>query len=324
MTIIAGHFSILVPGGWIAGYVPSAGLWTQLDQELSQCVNGDGGGTYAPSTAIVVGGSGMQIPSGATWSVLSGGFFHVASGGELYTDAGSSVLFSGTTQWQPGATAAFECPINITAAATLNAGGSLTLAASSGCSVTWGTGTTAVFQGTSTLSIKGSSLIISDTTTNPTYAATRTRNIIQPLMMAGAASGVTCSGFGINDGGAGNSFSIPLTKLINGARLTQIDVPLQIVSSHTPGTALSLSLIRVQGGLGTSGIVNLGIVSGPTGVIGAGQSVTLVISGGGVIIDDSSYFYYLACVAESGASAQPVEWFSPILTFDTIATVGQF
>lgn len=44
--------------------------WQALDTNLSKALNGDGGGTWAPSSAIIVNGAGLGV--GATWTISGG------------------------------------------------------------------------------------------------------------------------------------------------------------------------------------------------------------------------------------------------------------
>lgn len=90
------HFAYTRPSGtWSTGYVPVDTDFGSLDVKTYKAVNGDEGGTWAPSAPIIVGGSGLQIPNGATWTVLSGGTFNVASGGEVDVASGAFLNVAG-------------------------------------------------------------------------------------------------------------------------------------------------------------------------------------------------------------------------------------
>ena len=68
-------------------YVRAAGVWNPLTDLLSSematfdahqyaAINGDGGGSWAPSSAIVIGGSGLQLGNGGSnHQVLTGATF---------------------------------------------------------------------------------------------------------------------------------------------------------------------------------------------------------------------------------------------------------
>lgn len=69
---------------------------TAAGVSIQRALDGTGGGSYTPSAPLIIGGSGMQIPSGATWNVLSGGTFQVNSGGALTVASGGTLTMGGT------------------------------------------------------------------------------------------------------------------------------------------------------------------------------------------------------------------------------------
>jgi hypothetical protein len=48
-------------GAWPTGFVPGQAEWQQIDQYLFEALNGDKGGSWAPTTPIVIGGSGLDV-----------------------------------------------------------------------------------------------------------------------------------------------------------------------------------------------------------------------------------------------------------------------
>lgn len=74
-----------------------------LDEGVYNSINGDGGGTWAPAAAIIVGGSGLHLSGanhhvlgGATLAVDSGGTFTVAANGTLNINTGAYGYINGT------------------------------------------------------------------------------------------------------------------------------------------------------------------------------------------------------------------------------------
>jgi len=96
-------------GAWgIASALTPAELWA-FDQAQYKAINGDDGGTWAPSAAITIGGSGLAL-SGAnhsvsgTLTVSSGGFLTVASGADLSVAGDLAVNAGGSMVVNTGAT----------------------------------------------------------------------------------------------------------------------------------------------------------------------------------------------------------------------------
>lgn len=97
---------IRTPNGWTLGSVFMPGEMDQIDTNLSNAVDGAGGGTYAPSTVLTLGGSGVHctaqltaddlratVTNGHTIDVLSGGAIQVEAGGNVnILDGGRIVL----------------------------------------------------------------------------------------------------------------------------------------------------------------------------------------------------------------------------------------
>ena len=55
------HFDRVKPGGWVLNEVLDHALMNDLDTNMSKALNGDEGGTWAPSAEIVIGGSGLRL-----------------------------------------------------------------------------------------------------------------------------------------------------------------------------------------------------------------------------------------------------------------------
>ena len=61
-------FSYVRPGGiWSAGIPVLHGELTQLDQDHFKAPNFAEGGTYAPSSAVILGGAGLNVTADCTF-----------------------------------------------------------------------------------------------------------------------------------------------------------------------------------------------------------------------------------------------------------------
>jgi hypothetical protein len=147
-------------GMWIAGILWPSEL-EKFDSQLSKAVNGEGG-TYSPTTPIVINGSsGLNI--GANGRIDCDGVINIRSGGQLYNSAGSSVSFSSASLT---GTTAVAGTLSIGSGGTLSigAGGALSMSASS----------VATINGGCTIGSTGSGFTINATTC--TSAANTTHN----------------------------------------------------------------------------------------------------------------------------------------------------
>lgn len=84
-------------GTWITGYVPPTADWQSLDAKALASINGDDGGTYAPSSVISIGGQLVSI-TGPT--VVTGAGCPAASPGTLTTGGVSRFTLGDTTDFQ--------------------------------------------------------------------------------------------------------------------------------------------------------------------------------------------------------------------------------
>ena len=81
-------------GAWFDLYVPTAADFTALDVNLSQTVNGDGGGAYTPSGSVYVGGAGMWFAGPSLFT--AGAIVETAAGAPFtFGDSDYFVLGSG-------------------------------------------------------------------------------------------------------------------------------------------------------------------------------------------------------------------------------------
>jgi len=66
------HFTrTLSDATWINGYVPTGANLDSLDGKTVKAINGDGGGSWSPATAITIGGAGVRMV-GATLGMNAG------------------------------------------------------------------------------------------------------------------------------------------------------------------------------------------------------------------------------------------------------------
>ena len=66
------HFLNIQTGGiWTDGTAVTAAKFELIDSQLFKAINGDEGGTWAPSSAIIIGGSGLTVSATLTASSLA-------------------------------------------------------------------------------------------------------------------------------------------------------------------------------------------------------------------------------------------------------------
>lgn len=66
------HFTRTLPDAtWINGYTPTGANLDSLDGKTVKAINGDGGGSWSPATAITIGGAGVRMV-GATLGMNAG------------------------------------------------------------------------------------------------------------------------------------------------------------------------------------------------------------------------------------------------------------
>jgi len=78
------------------GYVVPSGEWQTTIRQVFKAINGDEGGTWAPSSFITIGGSGIKL-TGVGHQIASGGRFNVMSGGEVRVQNGGLLRVDGSS-----------------------------------------------------------------------------------------------------------------------------------------------------------------------------------------------------------------------------------
>lgn len=79
-------------GDWSTVVVLARADMTYFDQTLSKCINGDEGGTWAPSSPIIIGGAGASFDISGHTHVLPGAEIEVESGAGLIIDPGATFV----------------------------------------------------------------------------------------------------------------------------------------------------------------------------------------------------------------------------------------
>lgn len=104
----------------------------KMDVEITESVNGDQGGTWAPATPIALGGAGVQVTgafdaSNVTSLALSsgGGLLSVPVGAQILVLGTQVVNAGGIVQWQAGAFLNVSAGATLAMSGTMNAGGTI-------------------------------------------------------------------------------------------------------------------------------------------------------------------------------------------------------
>lgn len=85
---------IRAPGMWALGSVIAPSEMEALDRDQSQALDGTGGGTYAPSTPLVIGGAGGHFTGPLIADIFEG---HITAGRVLHVDGDGSIQVQGTS-----------------------------------------------------------------------------------------------------------------------------------------------------------------------------------------------------------------------------------
>ncbi|NUP08465.1 MAG: hypothetical protein HOW73_20640 [Polyangiaceae bacterium] len=149
-----GHFDFTRSGGvWTGTPLVTADEMADLDSKTERAINGDEGGTWAPTTVITIGGQGVTITgtsilddcqsieltsgfinvyNGAEIRILTGAKLDVQSGGEVEVDSGASVVFAA------GSTTTFAGAVGISGTATIGVSSGAVFGFGSGAIVNMG------------------------------------------------------------------------------------------------------------------------------------------------------------------------------------------
>lgn len=164
------HFGYTRPAGvWAPLTVGRASELASLDAKTYKAINGDEGGTWAPTDPIIIGGGGVEVDAPFIVSVSGGAMLVVDSSkarayspngthGFNIVDGGAQAL--GTWQWATGAGATFGSGSTLTVAsgATASVAGSLSTTGTVSLGGTTTIGGTTTLNGTTTISGAGAAL----------------------------------------------------------------------------------------------------------------------------------------------------------------------
>lgn len=102
------HFDYTRPGGvWSGSVIVTTAEIEDLDSKTERAINGDEGGTWAPTDPIVIGGDGMEIngpliADDVQQIDLTAGFIEAFSGTEIRVDSGATLILSGDQNVESG------------------------------------------------------------------------------------------------------------------------------------------------------------------------------------------------------------------------------
>lgn len=141
-------------------YVVPESDWSHVLAALYKSINGDEGGTWAPSGFITVGGSGFsftgtghQIAASARVTIQSTGEMRVANGGLIRLDGSAGDIELKVTSNTALIDVGNGAAVRILAGGSLDIIGTMAVSAAGPGNVTWATSTTAVFNSGSTLTL---------------------------------------------------------------------------------------------------------------------------------------------------------------------------
>lgn len=304
-------------GRWAELEVPTATQWTLLDQQLQKAINGDGGGSYSPSSLITIGGESIVLASYFTRSSAAGltRYIH-ASGG--YGDSAMPQLYAygsatnGGCWWTGTARASRRLTVEITTTGNI-AGGLARFRWQEGS--TWTSNVTVA----ATVSIGGGTTLNFDDfggtfAVGETWYADPIHNY--SVTTAGGIAGDVKEVVGMMRGA---EYRVPLNRVLrDGATLDSVTLNFRVTSSHAnvPAFLPQMFIERLDNipGPGSPNGSNLVIHSGSPYYVaapgsgaawyaaGAFQSVTRNMSGYNVI-DKSLYSYEMVFIDESGSNS---------------------
>lgn len=118
------------PGLWVTGSVLSAAELETLDDHQSKAIDGYAGGTWAPTSEIVLGGAGLHVTGllKARQTTIEDGYNVTFGIGTTFNDNGTANFF-GPTNIKVGATATIDGTLAVPGSATFSGGVGFTNAA---------------------------------------------------------------------------------------------------------------------------------------------------------------------------------------------------
>ena len=260
-------------GLWILGSVISPAELEHLD-DYSLAIDGDAGGSYAPSTAIVIGGSGVTLLGAnhhvsGTLTVDSLAVITIATGGSIKAEGtGTADITLATVSSVGTLTVGSGAVVKIQAGGALDVYGSLTLKNTSGPgSITAETGTTITLSSGATMTAASGSTVnlTGDTAVRGTITLTASGGPGSLIQEAGTttqlngstaigaaatityATGATIAGLQTRTGGV----------LKSGASARTIHRPTRLLADANEDVTVADDSVRVRQNLTTSRIYTL-------------------------------------------------------------------
>lgn len=150
------------------GYVVPSAEWASTLAQLFKAVNGDEGGTWAPSSFLTIGGSGLQL-TGTAHTLAASARLNVESAAEIRLKNGALLKADGsvgdirlevltnvaTLTAQAASVVNLDGTTNVKGDVTFKSTGPATLALETGVTATWQSGASATFQDGSTATFGG-------------------------------------------------------------------------------------------------------------------------------------------------------------------------
>lgn len=154
------------------GYVVPSTEWASTLAQLFKAVNGDEGGTWAPSSFITIGGSGLEL-SGTAHSLAASARLNVENAAEIRLKNGALLKADGsvgdirlevlsnvaTLTAQSATVVNLDGVTNIKGDVTFKSTGPGSLAFETGVTATWQSGASATFQDGSTATFAGTVVV---------------------------------------------------------------------------------------------------------------------------------------------------------------------
>lgn len=267
------HFSLTRPT-WVSGTVLNAFEMASIDAKTFAAINGDGGGTYAPSSAITIGGAGVTIDPMVGVSRVTGVLG--IDGGEFHVLPGATGVFQGLAVYVSGSATA----VSSGASWTFDAGATLHV----NSDATFTGAINAVFIGVTNTQISDSLY------TGPDSVA----NINGSLTVSGPTNIYGNAGFH-----GGNTFIGPIDAqdaIINGHLTTNGPVSVQNVATcGSIGRVVRPAVVTAAGGVQTISptVSNVYVALNLTGDLTLQISDTGAVDGDELFISTKSAIHYM-------------------------------
>jgi hypothetical protein len=268
------------------------------------------------SAGLYVNGN-LFISGSGTETVESGGNLTIAAGGVETVDG--SLIIGNTAVGSPVNGVLYLTPTGI-------------IECQSGSNILM-TGTTINIDSTSDLTFYSTATSLSDASWTggmPTLpiSVPQTRHIVQPFAFSptnqngGSSSYYVYLGY-LNDGAATGTvynYICALPKMMNGATLTTVSMPIlnNSGSTNTAATAMTATLYR---GNGSTSPTSLGSYSLPSGLTN-GSTAYAAFTGLTEVVKDYDYNYFIWISTSAGSGYTALNYFPPTCTF-TVSALGQ-